>query len=94
MADADTKRYSLTELRAMRAHGETRTAPDAPTIEVDEAFWQNARIVRPQAPKVHTGIRLDADMLAWFKAQGRGWHTHINAVLRSYYEAQQARPKG
>ena len=88
------KRYSLADLKAMRARGETRTAPDAPTVEVDEDFWRNARVVTPAAPKVHTGIRLDADMLAWFKAQGRGWQTRINAVLRSYYEAQRLRPKG
>ena len=94
MADVDTKRYSLADLKAMRAQGETRTAPDAPTIEVDETFWQNARVVTPQAPKVHTGIRLDADVLAWFKTQGRGWQTRINAVLRSYYEAQRTGQKG
>ncbi len=82
MADADTKRYSLAELRAMRTRGEARTAPDAPTIGVDEAFWRDARVVTPDAPKVRTGIRLDADMLAWFKAQGRCWQMRINAVLR------------
>ena len=32
-------------------------------------------------------IRLDADVLAWMKSQGRGYQTRINAVLRAYYEA-------
>jgi uncharacterized protein (DUF4415 family) len=31
-------------------------------------------------------VRLDADMLAWFRREGRGYQTRINAVLRSYYE--------
>jgi uncharacterized protein (DUF4415 family) len=37
-------------------------------------------------PKQQTTVRLDADMLDWFKAQGPGYQTRINAVLRSYYE--------
>jgi uncharacterized protein (DUF4415 family) len=36
--------------------------------------------------KAHTTLRLDADLLEWFRAQGRGYQTRINAVLRSYYE--------
>ncbi|WP_420820780.1 BrnA antitoxin family protein [Seongchinamella unica] len=45
-----------------------------------------------QAPSVPTGkksvtIRLDADVLAWMKAQGRGYQSRINAVLRACYEA-------
>jgi uncharacterized protein (DUF4415 family) len=31
-------------------------------------------------------LRLDADMLEWFRAQGRGYQTKINAILRSYFE--------
>ena len=33
-------------------------------------------------------IRLDVDVLNWLKAQGRGYQSRINAVLRAYYEAQ------
>jgi uncharacterized protein (DUF4415 family) len=32
-------------------------------------------------------MRLDADVVEWFRAQGRGYHTRMNAVLRSFYEA-------
>jgi uncharacterized protein (DUF4415 family) len=39
-------------------------------------------------PKVHASLRLDADMLDWFKAQGRGYQTKINAILRSYYQSR------
>jgi hypothetical protein len=35
-----------------------------------------------EAPKVFTGIRLDADIVAAFKATGRGWQTRMNAALR------------
>ena len=86
MDDGDTRRYSLAELRAMRDRGETRTAADAPARPVDETFWRKARLVAPGRRKVHTGLRIDADVLDWFKAKGRGWQTRMNAVLRSYYE--------
>jgi len=39
---------------------------------------------RKDAPKVFTGIRLDADVLAAFKAGGKGWQTRLNAALREW----------
>jgi hypothetical protein len=42
------------------------------------------------APKPPISIRLDADVLAFFKARGKGYQTHINAVLKAYVEAQKA----
>ena len=33
-------------------------------------------------------IRVDADVLAWYKAQGPGYQTRMNAILRLYMEAQ------
>ena len=50
--------------------------------------WAKATVVMPPA-KSAISLRLDTDVLAWFKAQGRGYQTRINAVLRSYMEAQQ-----
>jgi uncharacterized protein (DUF4415 family) len=82
------KQYSLEEARRMREKGETHTRPDAPTLELDEAFWQNARVVMPPPGKASVHLRLDSDVLEWFKAQGRGHLTRMNAVLRSYVEAQ------
>lgn len=35
-------------------------------------------------------IRLDTDMLEWFKSAGPGYQTRINQVLRDYMEAQRA----
>jgi uncharacterized protein (DUF4415 family) len=33
-------------------------------------------------------LRLDADLLDWFRAQGPGWQTRMNAVLRAWMQAQ------
>jgi len=57
---------------------------------LDEEFFANAEIRLPQ-PKVPITIRMDPDVLAWFKSLGRGYQTHINAVLRKYMEARQQR---
>ena len=43
-----------------------------------------------EARKAHMTLRLDADVLGWFRAQGKGYQTKINAILRKYFE-QQAR---
>lgn len=53
---------------------------------LDEDFFKDARVVVPPGKKQLT-LRLDADILAWLKAQGKGYQSRINAILRSYYEA-------
>lgn len=75
----------------MAARGDfVPTRPDAPAYELDEDFWRNAQVVLPEKPeKTHMGLRLDTDVLNWFKANGRGWQTRMNGVLRSYMAAQQ-----
>lgn len=45
------------------------------------------RGLRPVPPKASIALRLDADVLSWFKAQGPGYQTRINAVLRAYKDA-------
>ena len=54
--------------------------------ELDEAFWANAVIEYPEKKKPVT-LRLDADVLDWFRSLGKGYQTRINSVLRSFYEA-------
>jgi uncharacterized protein (DUF4415 family) len=40
--------------------------------------------------KKHINIRIDADVLAWFKQTGRGYQTRINNVLRAFVEKTSA----
>ena len=50
---------------------------------VSEDFWRNATRGRFYKPtKTSTTIRIDSDVLAWFKGQGKGYQSRINAVLR------------
>ena len=71
---------------------ELATLPDeeidfSDIAELDEEFWANAKIHWPECTKKQITIRLDADMLDWFRSKGRGYQTRMNAILRSYYEA-------
>ncbi len=57
---------------------------DIPAL--DEGFFKEARVVMPPGKKQLT-LRLDADVLAGLKAQGKGYQSRIHAILRMYYEA-------
>ncbi len=64
--------------------------------ELDEKFFQNAEIRMPE-PKEAVSLRIDKDVLEWFKEKGKGYQTRINAVLRTYMNATRKRtspPKG
>ena len=72
----------------MRARGEDRTSRAAPEAEsLGAEFWRSARVVVPQG-KTSVHLRLDNDVVEWFRAKGKGHLTRMNAVLRAYVEAQ------
>ncbi|HVW52812.1 MAG TPA: BrnA antitoxin family protein [Trinickia sp.] len=57
--------------------------------ELDEDFFARAELHVP--PKQAVTMRLDVDVLNWFKAQGQGYQTRINKLLRAYMLAHQGR---
>lgn len=67
------------------------TAPDAPAFPAPAGFWTNAVVMPPVDGKRSIHLRVDADVLDWFKARGKGHLTRMNAVLRAYMEAETAR---
>ena len=56
---------------------------DIPEISAD--MWQNAKVVMPKNKKA-ISLRIDEDMLSWFRKHGKGYQSFMNSVLRSYYE--------
>ncbi len=91
-----TVKRTAADLRAMQKRGEIKTdwkaaakkqladrrdADDA----MEEIDWVTTELPKPRS-KAHMTLRLDADMLGWFRAQGKGYQTKINAILRRYYE--------
>jgi len=57
--------------------------------ELDTYFWKNAKLVMPDK-KVPVSLRLDQKVLDWFKKQGKGYQSRINAVLSSYVRIQKS----
>lgn len=52
---------------------------------MEEIDWATAELPMPRR-KAHMTLRLDAGTLTWFRAQGKGYQTRINAFLRKYFE--------
>ena len=86
-AGDDTKQYSVETPRDERARGQTGTRRDAPAHAVNEDFWRDANVVMPAPNKASVHLRLDSDVLEWFREQGKGHLSRMNAVLRSFMEA-------
>jgi uncharacterized protein (DUF4415 family) len=61
--------------------------PDAGVIP--PGFWDNAKVVMPQTKQQIT-LRLDPDVIHWFKRTGRGYQSRMGAVLKSYVETKKA----
>jgi uncharacterized protein (DUF4415 family) len=81
-------RHSLSEIGVVRQRGEDRTSMDAPEAEsLGAEFWRSARVVVPKG-KTSVHLRLDNDVVEWFRAKGKGHLTRMNAVLRAYVEAK------
>jgi len=66
-------------------------ANDPDWAEFEDIDWSDAVLVMP-AKKKAISIRVDEDVLDFFKKEGDGYQRRINAVLRSYMQ-QKAKPK-
>ena len=79
------KTHSRTDFKKLsRMRDKDIDFSDIPAL--GHSFFKKAVIQMPVA-KSSVSIRLDRDILDWFKKQGRGYQTRINAVLRTYYAA-------
>ena len=75
-------RADLGRLRRMSEREIHATSPKE-LADLPSEFWEQARIVEPSA-KQAISLRVDTDVLGWFKRQGPRYQSRINAVLRSY----------
>jgi len=66
--------------------GAALSDPDAQPL--DEEFFRHARVITPP-PKKSIHLRVDADVLEWFRSKGKGYQTRMNAVLRAYMNMQE-----
>ena len=86
-SSSTTSKTDWPRLNAMQDTDVTLSA-EHPAAEVQHIVRGIARQgLRPVPPKTLISLRVDADVLAWFKAQGTGYQTRMNAVLRAFKEA-------
>ncbi len=79
-----SKKHSKTDWNKVKAQSDS----DIDTSEIpalDPDFFKSANLRMP-SKKASITVRLDSDVLEWFRNQGKGYQTRINAVLRTYME--------
>jgi uncharacterized protein (DUF4415 family) len=90
MKRKSSSQKSRTNYRRLRAlkDADIRLTPEHPEADVKHIVRGIVRDgLRAPARKASISLRIDAEVLEWFKAQGAGYQTRINAVLRAYREA-------
>jgi uncharacterized protein (DUF4415 family) len=90
MKKRSSSRISKTDwprIHAMRDR-DIKRSPEHPEAELKHIVRGIVRQgLKPVASKTSISLRVDADVLEWFKAQGPGYQTRINAVLRAFKDA-------
>jgi uncharacterized protein (DUF4415 family) len=81
-------RADLDRLRRMTDAEIQRMAPPE-LADLSDDFWDDAAVVTPAA-KQAISLRVDEDVLSWFKLQGPRYQTRMNAVLRTYMKRQRS----
>ena len=78
-------RADLARLRRESERSIQRTSP-SDLADLPPDFFSEASLVHPK-PKRPISLRVDEDVLKWFKAQGPRYQSRMNAVLRAYMAA-------
>lgn len=81
-------RADLARLRRASEREIGRSSPPE-LANLTPEFWASATLVEP-VPKQPISLRVDVDVLAWFKKQGPRYQSRMNAVLRAYMSANAA----
>jgi uncharacterized protein (DUF4415 family) len=86
-SSSKTSKTDWPRIKAMKEKDITLT-DEHPAAEVKHIMRGIARRgLQPIPPKTSISLRVDVDVLEWFKAQGAGYQTRMNAVLRAFKEA-------
>lgn len=82
---ADRPQRGRADLRRLRRQSEREIARTSPPelADLPADFWEAAEVVWPVA-KEAISLRVDRDVLEWFRAQGPRYQSRMNAVLRTY----------
>ncbi len=92
MKKATTSKKSRTDWKRVDAlKDEDIDLSDMPEVS-PEMFAQAVvrRGLKPVPRKAQLTLRVDSDVLDWFRKQGQGYQTKINTLLRAYMDAHKA----
>ena len=87
MSEKYIKKNSGSRTNIKKLHGKNDrdiNYEDSPATTKD--FWKNATVFMPEH-KIHLSMRLDEGVVDFFKSEGRGYQSRINAVLKAYVHA-------
>jgi uncharacterized protein (DUF4415 family) len=85
-----TSRKSRTDLRRVRQLTDANMVRDGDAPEWTPEMFARAvarKGLKPVPRKALLSLRIDVDVIDWFKAQGVGYQSRMNALLRAYMEA-------
>ena len=89
LGDTEDDRTDWERVDALTDEEIEQAVAEDPDAELLDAEWfRTAEPVVPSAEKTRINIRLDEDIVAYFKEQGRGCQTRINDVLKAYVLSQ------
>ena len=86
-SSSKTSRTDWMRVKSMK-HRDIKITPEHPELDVNHI----ARVIvrkglKPVEAKRSISLRVDAEVLAWFQAQGPGYQTRMNAVLKAFKDA-------
>ncbi len=91
LGDVRGDRTDWARVDAMTEEELERNIAADPDADIPDPDWTTARLVFPEGKEwVH--LRIDPDVLNWFRRQGPGYPTRVNEVLRAYMDAHQEIP--
>lgn len=90
MKHASTSRKSRTGVKRLESRKDAAIVRDKDAPAWTPEMFARAVVrkgLKPVPRKTLLSLRIDADVLAWFRARGRGYQSRVNALLRAYMEA-------
>jgi len=94
MKRPSTSRKSQPDLKRVRELADTNIVRDVEAPEWTPEMFARAVVrqgLKPVPKKMLLSLRIDADVVEWFRGQGAGYQSRMNALLRAYMEAHAGR---
>jgi len=87
---ASISRKSRTDVKRLKSMKDSEIIIDKDAPAWTPEMFARAMVrkgLKPVRTKSLLSLRIDSDVLAWFRAQGRGYQSRMNALLRAFMEA-------